>query len=150
METAESFRDQARSQLQSFFSLAYAMLIIAAVVGVLGLANTLVVSVLTRTREIGMLRSTGALRRQIRAMVLVEAATLALVALVLALPLAWALSAGTIGGQRATLGFTVDYLYPWFLVPPLAIAALGLAALASLIPARRAGRLQVVAALRFD
>ena len=150
VDTPESIKAQGREQLQGFFGLAYAMLALAALTGLLGLANTLVVSVLTRTREIGMLRSAGALRRQVRGMVLVEAATLALVAFVLALPLAWILSASAISGQRQALGLSIDFLYPWGLLIPIGIAALFVAGVASLIPARRAGRLDPVVALRFD
>ena len=87
IDTPESTKDFAFSQLRGFFSLAYVILIAAAVAGLLGLANTLAVSVLARTHEIGVLRSVGTLRRQIRQMVLVEAITLALVAFVLAVPL---------------------------------------------------------------
>lgn len=150
VETTESIRSQSRAQLAGFFGLAYAILGVAAVIGMLGLANTLVVSVITRTRELGVLRSVGTLRRQVRGMVLVEAATLALVAFVLAVPLAAVLTAGLIDGQRAALGFTIDFLYPWGLLLPLGTTVLLLAAAASLIPARRAGRLEVVAALRVE
>jgi putative ABC transport system permease protein len=150
VETPAVVLAQARAQLRGFFSLGYAILLIAAVIGFLGLANTLVVSVLGRTREIGVLRSTGVLRRQVRRMVLVEAITLAAVAFVLALPLGWLLSAGIISGQRAQLGFSIGFVFPWGLVLPLALMAFVLAAIASLVPAGRASRLQVVAALRFD
>jgi putative ABC transport system permease protein len=126
------------------------MLILAAVTGMLGLANTLVFSVLLRTREIGMLRSAGAVRRQIRGMVVVEAATLALVAFLLAIPLGSLLAAGLIAGQRRTMGFTVHFTFPWALVMPVGIIAVVIALLASLLPARRAGRVEVVSALRFE
>ena len=150
MNTSSRIKEQAQAQLQGFFALAYALLFVAALVGVLGLANTMVVSVLSRTREVGMLRSTGALRRQARAMVLVEASTLALVAYLLALPLGWLLSTGIVVSQRATLGFTINYAFPWVLVPVLLLLTISVAGIASLIPARRIGRLQVVEALRFD
>jgi putative ABC transport system permease protein len=150
VNTPSSTKAAAHKQLRGFFSLAYAVLAIAALIGMLGLANTLVVSVLTRTREIGMLRSLGTLRRQVRVMVFVEAATLAVVAFVLALPLSLALAAGIIRGQRASLGFSIHFVFPWAVVLPLAIVTLVSAAVASLIPARRAGKLEVVAALRFD
>ena len=150
VDTTEMVRDRARTQLSTFFSLGYATLAIAAIVGMLGLANTLIVSVITRTREVGVLRSIGARRRQVRGMVLVEAVTLAMVALALAVPLSAVLAAGIISGQRATLGFTVDFLFPWALVPILGLVTLLLAGLASLLPARRAGRMEIVTALRFD
>jgi putative ABC transport system permease protein len=150
VDTPKHVRDRATAQLQGFFAMGYAILGVAAVIGLLGLANTLVVSVLTRTRELGVLRSVGALRRQVRRMVLVEAGTLVLVALVLALPLGAVLAAALVTGQRASLGFTISYEYPWALVLPLSFAALVVTAVASLVPSRRAGRLEIVEALRFD
>lgn len=149
VQTSDDIRSAAHAQLQGFFALAYALLFVAALVGILGLANTMVVSVLARTREIGMLRSAGTLRRQARAMVLVEATTLALVAYLIALPLGWLLSTGLVVSQRAYLG-TITYSFAWFLVPVLILVAVLVAAIASLVPARRIGRLQIVEALRFD
>ena len=150
VNTNARIKEDAQAQLQGFFGLAYALLFVAALVGVLGLANTMVVSVLSRTKEVGILRSAGVLRRQARAMVLVEASTLALVAYVLSLPLGWLLSTGIVVSQRAALGFTIDYAFPWTLVPVLLFVTLIVAGIASLVPARRIGRLQIVEALRFD
>ncbi|HJR24434.1 MAG TPA: FtsX-like permease family protein [Acidimicrobiales bacterium] len=150
VSTTEQTLEDARAQLQGFFGIGYAMLGIAGVVGVLGLANTLVVSVLTRSREIGILRTTGARRRRVAGMVLVEAATLVSAAVLLAAPLGAVLAFGIIDAQRATLGFTLEFTYPWALLPPLAITTLVLAALAALVPARRAARLEIVETLRFD
>jgi putative ABC transport system permease protein len=150
VDTPDSLKDYAFEQLQGFFSLAYVILIAAAVAGLLGLANTLAVSVLARTHEIGVLRSVGTLRHQIRRMVLVEAVTLALVAFLLALPLALLLSLGTSAAFRGAIGASIELTLPWAFLPPLLVTTLGVAAAASLIPARRAGRLEPVAALRFD
>lgn len=150
VNTNARIKEAAQAQLQGFFGLAYALLFVAALVGVLGLANTMVVAVLSRTKEVGILRSAGVLRRQARAMVLVEASTLALVAYVLALPLGWLLSTGIVVSQRAALGFTIDYSLPWSLLPVLLFVTLIVAGIASLVPARRIGRLQIVEALRFD
>ena len=92
VQTASSAKQQAQTQLGGFFRVFYAVLLVAAVVGLLGLTNTLAMSVIQRLREIGILRAIGTRRRQIRNMVVVEAATLVLVALLLALPLGWLLS----------------------------------------------------------
>jgi len=150
VDTATTVKAQAHAQLQGFFSLAYAMLLLAAVTGMLGMANTLVFSVLLRTREVGMLRSIGAVRRQVRGMVLVEAATMAIVAFLLAVPLGAVLAAGLIAGQRRTLGVTSHFTFPWALVVPIGITALVIALVASVLPARRAGKIEVVSALRFE
>lgn len=143
-------RDFAEAQLAGFFSIAYVILLVAVVISMLGLANTLVVTVLDRTREIGVLRSTGARRRQIRSMVTAEAITMALVAFVLALPLGAALTWGIINVQSESLAAGIDYQFPWRLLGPLAVLTLLVAALASALPARRAARLEIVDALRYE
>ena len=143
-------RAYAESQLAGFFGIAYAILVVAVGISLLGLANTLVVTILDRTREIGVLRSTGARRRQIRRMVLVEATTMATVALVLAVPLAALVSFGMIDAQRTAIAAGLDYAFPWVFVLPLGVVTVAVAALASVLPARRAGRLEVVDALRFE
>ena len=126
------------------------ILVAAAAAGLLGLANTLAVSVLARTHEIGVLRSAGTLRRQIRQMVLVEAVTLASAAFVLALPLGLLLTLGTSAAFRGAVGASIELTLPWAFLPPLLVTTLVVAAVAALVPARRAGRLEPVAALRFD
>lgn len=143
VDTPEGTRAYAFAQLQGFFSLAYVMLGLAAVIGLLGLANTLAVSVISRTREIGVLRSAGTLRRQVRAMVLVEAITLSSVAFVFAVPLGALLTADDFSPE-------LEFVYPWSWLLPLAVVTLAVSAIASVLPARSAGRLEPVAALRFD
>jgi putative ABC transport system permease protein len=150
VQTSEAAKAQARAQLRGFFGLAYALLVVATVVGMLGLANTLIVSILARVREIGVQRTVGALPRQVRRLVLVEALTLAGVAIALAVPLSLELTAGIVRGQRATLGFSVEFQYPWATVVPVAALALLVAAAVSVRPARRASGIPIVEALRFD
>lgn len=150
VDTPADTRAFARGQLDGFFSLAYAILTLTAVISMLGLANTLVVAVIARTREIGVLRSHGARRRQVRRMVTVEAAIMTFIALVLALPLTALLGLGLVAGQRATLGADASYRFPWSFVLPVGVAAIVLAALAASIPARRASRLEIVETLRFE
>lgn len=143
-------REYATSQLAGFFSLAYAILAVAAIISLLGLANTLVVAVLARTREIGVLRSYGARRRQLRGMVTIEALVMCAIAVVLALPLAALMAGGLISGQRSTLGAEIGFRYPWALIPPFALGALVVAAAAAAVPARRAARLEIVDTLRAE
>jgi putative ABC transport system permease protein len=150
VDSPESTRDWAFGQLQGFFGLAYVILVVAAMAGLLGLANTLAVSVLSRTREIGMLRSVGTTRKQIRRLVLVEAITLALVAFVLAVPLGFLINLGSAAAFKGAIGASIEATQPWGALPLLLVLTLGVAALASILPARRAGRLEPVAALRFD
>jgi putative ABC transport system permease protein len=57
----------------------YALLALAVVIGILGVVNTLALSVIERTREIGLLRALGLTRRQLRTVIRVESALIALV-----------------------------------------------------------------------
>jgi len=150
VDSPESTRAWAFGQLQGFFGLAYVILVVAAIAGLLGLANTLAVSVLSRTREIGMLRSVGTTRKQVRRLVLVEAITLAAVAFLLAVPLGFVINLGSASAFSGAIGASIEATQPWGVLPFLLVLTLGVAALASFLPARRAGRLEPVAALRFD
>ena len=105
--TLRDVKERAADQLAGFFGIAYAILLVTTVIGMLGLANTLAVSVIHRTREIGILRSAGGRRRQVRGMVLVEAATLVLVAHVLALPLGHLIGIVAVNGFGRTLEIDV-------------------------------------------
>ena len=150
IQTAGEFKAEALSELNGFFSVFYAILLVAGTVGVLGLGNTLAMSVLQRFREIGILRAVGTRRRQVRSMVLVESTTLALVALVLSLPLGAFLSVLFVRTSATVMGSTVPYVFPWTFVPVTGALAAIVAALAAIGPARRASRLQVVTALQFE
>ena len=75
-ETQADIREEVRGQILTFFQIIYAILLIAAIVGLLGLANTLAMSVLQRFREIGILRAIGVTRSQAWRMVLVESSTM--------------------------------------------------------------------------
>ena len=91
-ETADVVKQEAQTQVGTYFQIVYAILAIAAIVGLLGLANTLAMSVLHRFREIGILRAIGVTRSQTWRMVLVESLTMGLTAFVLSMPLGWLLT----------------------------------------------------------
>jgi putative ABC transport system permease protein len=146
-------QDQRAASLRGFIGyirILYAIVMVAGVIGMLGLANTMAISVLRRTREIGVLRAVGTGRRQLRGMVFVESATLALVALALSVPLGWLLSVSLIRGAGDATGAIYRYVYPWTSIPALGAIALVIAVLAALAPARRAARVDPVTALRFE
>ena len=133
-----------------FFSIFVVVVLVALVVGLLGLANTLALTVFRRTRETGILRAIGTERRQLAGMILVESLTLAGGAALVAVPLGALLSALIVKAVSAEIGASVDYAFAWNMVPVVVVTAAVLGALAAWLPARRASRVEIVEALRFS
>ena len=150
IETSAEVREEARNQVSTYFQIVYAILAIAGIVGLLGLANTLAMSVLHRFREIGILRAIGVTRSQTWRMVLVESATMGLTAFVLAIPLGFFLTALVLESTSDGFGFTLDIVYPWSWIPFVALFGLAIAVIAAIAPGRRASKLHVVSALQYE
>jgi putative ABC transport system permease protein len=115
----------------------------------LALVNTLAISVLARTREIGMLRAVGSTRRQVRRMVMAESLLLS------AIGTAFGILAGVWLGYAlveamSTIGWPMPYFFPWAGILLTIAVGLGFGVLAAYIPARSAARLNVVDALHFE
>jgi hypothetical protein len=125
-------------------------LAIAALVGLLGLANTMVTSVLQRFREIGILQAVGSSTREIRRMVVTEALALTSAAFVLSVGLGFVLSRLLLRGDVVPAGLDGAHVFPWAAVPILASLAAVIALGASIAPSRRATRLTPVEALRYE
>ena len=121
---------------------------IALLIGILGIANTMAMSVFERTREIGILRALGWKRRQVLLLIELEAAVLGLGGGVLGIVVGWAALR-----LLATLPQTASIVSASF-PPSLLAQALGIAVLAGLAagvyPAWRGARLSPVEALRHD
>lgn len=143
-------KEMARGQIAQYFRIVYAILLVAAIVGLLGLANTLAMSVLRRFREIGILRAIGVTRSQMWRMVLVESTTMGLAAFVLSIPLGWLLAWLVVRDTSAGFGFDVPVVLPWAWIPAVAAFGLAVAVVAAIAPGRRAARLEVVTALQYE
>ena len=148
--TAAQIAANVRTGLRRATGLYNALLFVCLLVSMLGLGNTLAMSMYERRREIGVLRAIGTARRSVARMVLTESATLVLVALVLALPLGVATAALTINVIAGTFGFEPAFVYPWRVIPGLVLIAAAVSLVAALIPARRASRVDIIDALRLD
>lgn len=127
------------------------MAVLLAVVGALGLAGTMSINVLERTREIGVMRAVGATGRAVRRIVIGEGVLIGvlswLVGAVLAVPVSRFLSSAVgISFLRAPLSYTFSLTGAgvWLIIVML------LAALASLLPARNASRLSVREVLAYE
>jgi putative ABC transport system permease protein len=141
----------ARDTMDQGMALVNVQVLIAMGIGFLGIVNTLLISVLRRTREIGLLRAVGATRAQVRRTIVIEAAFIAAVGALLGVV------AGLVGAavplRTFTLritGFWVPFAVPWGTIALAMAASLVLGLAASWAPARRAGRMDVLDAVAYE
>ncbi|MDN3024075.1 ABC transporter permease [Streptomyces sp. S.PB5] len=147
VQTRDEYAQSSAGGIDMMLTLVYALLALAVLIALLGIANTLTLAIHERTRELGLLRAVGQTRSQLRAMVRWESVLVAAFGTVgglgLGAFLGWVLVKASDGASDSAFAFAM---------PPtqLAIVALvGLAAgaLAGLRPARRAARLDVLRAI---
>jgi putative ABC transport system permease protein len=132
-------------QIDQLLNAITGLLVLSVLIAVLGIINTLALSVIERTRELGLLRAVGLQRRQLRRMIRVESVVIAVYGAILGLGVGvcfgWAL-VRALHSQGVT-EFTLPY---GRLVQVLIVAALA-GVLAAALPARRAARLDVLEAV---
>jgi putative ABC transport system permease protein len=145
IQTRAQFEKAQAQQVNQLLGLVYALLALAVVIALIGIVNTLMLSVFERTHEIGLLRAVGMKRRQIRAMIRSEAVILSLFGAIIGVIVGTAL--GTAFAASLKQQGITDIVIPFgSLVVFLFIAALmGLGAASW--PARRAAKLDVLAAI---
>ncbi len=147
----QEFKTQTRDAIEQSFAYTRAIEIIALIVGMLGLFNTLLISILERTREIGMLRAVGSTQRQISRMIfwesLFQGSLGALVAVFSGVLIGWMFVRFSLVDS---LGWVIQ-----FHVAPLSIlltlgAGVAVSILAGVIPSRRASRMIIIDALEYE
>ena len=141
----EAFKAEQRSQVNQLLYLVYALLGLAIIIAILGIVNTLALSVFERTREIGLLRAVGLSRPQLRRMVQLESIAIAVLGAVLGIGLGLLFG---IALQRSQAESGLDVLaVPWLLLLVFVVLAAAVGVLAALWPASRAARLDVLRAI---
>ncbi len=148
VQNIEEYKDSIAAQIDQLLGLVYALLALAVLIALLGIANTLALSTLERTRELGLLRAVGMTRRQLRSAVRWESVLIALFG--------------------ALLGAVVGVFFGWvivkaledegfsaFEVPYVQFAVIGVLAviagvLASGRPAWRAAKLNILDAIAME
>jgi len=146
VETRDQFVQSAAGQIDQLLNIVYVLLILAIIIALMGIANTLSLSIHERTRELGLLRAVGQTRSQARSMVRWESLIIAIFGtvggLVLGIVLGWALmKAVGVEQEVARFALPIDQL----VVVGLIGALVGV--LAGLRPAYRAARLNVLEAV---
>ncbi|MGL5929200.1 MAG: ABC transporter permease [Dermatophilaceae bacterium] len=136
---------QQREPIDQLLYIVYALLGLAVVIAVLGIVNTLALSVIERVREIGLLRAVGLSRRQLRTMLRLESVAIALLGAVLGIGLGLAFAVAL---QRSLIDDGIDVLaVPSGQLAGFVLVAAVVGVLAALWPGRRAARLDVLRAI---
>jgi putative ABC transport system permease protein len=148
LQTRDEYVDSQVAQIDQLVNLMYGLLALAVVIAVLGIANTLSLSVYERTRELGLLRAVGASRRQVRGTVRWESIITALLGAVQGLVI------GVLFGYAVIVALRDEGLES-FSLPVVGLIAVVLVALvagvvAAIKPARRAARLDILRAVTVE
>lgn len=136
------------AQFQVAFSAIYILFAILAFPSLIAMINTLTISVIERTREIGMIRAVGGTRKQIRAMVMAESLLMAGIGAVF----------GIVGGiylgyvlvTAVDVIFPMGYTFPVNGIAAAIVVGVLVGVFAAVIPARQAARLEIIQALRYE
>ncbi len=149
LQSAAGLKKQMQTEISRQFNIFNAIVAIAVIVSLLGVINTLAMSVLERTRELGLMRALGASRWQVRNSMLDESLLItcagALAGLLLGLLIGYVWVMG-LGGVLPGVAFHL----PVTTITGVAVASVALGTLAAILPARRAARLDVLAALKYE
>jgi putative ABC transport system permease protein len=147
VQTRDEFKANFEAPINKLLNLLYALLALSVIVSLVGIINTLVLTVFERTRELGMLRAVGMTRRQVRMMIRYESIVTALMGAALGMVVGVFLAALV---THALSSSGIVFAVPWIEIVYFVIAAILVGILAAVIPARRAARLNVLHALQYE
>jgi putative ABC transport system permease protein len=145
VKNQDEFAQEQREPIDQFVLMIFALLGLALVIAVLGIVNTLALSVIERTREVGLLRAIGVSRPQLRSMITLESVVIAVL--------------GALLGVALGIGFGVALMYavrdqglevisvPFVQLAIFLVLSIVIGVLAAVFPARRAARLDVLRAI---
>jgi len=151
VEAGSSFTQSITEYIAILTAFLIVMALLTALVGSIGMAGTLSMNVMERTREIGVLRAIGAYNTVVMKLVLIEGLLIGLISFVLGAALSFPITAvladvisQAIFGTSASFAFTIQGFAIWFGV------MLALSALASFIPARSASKMTIREVLSYE
>ncbi|MEU3479015.1 ABC transporter permease [Streptomyces sp. NPDC033754] len=139
------YKEDLKDQVGQLLNIVYGLLALAIVVAILGVVNTLALSVVERTREIGLMRAIGLSRRQLRRMIRLESVVIALFGALLGLGLG--MGWGTAAQKLLALEGLGVLEIPWPTILTVFVGSAFVGLFAALVPAFRAGRMNVLNAI---
>jgi putative ABC transport system permease protein len=145
VQTRSQFEQASAASVNQLLGLVYALLGLAVIIALIGIVNTLMLSVFERTREIGLLRAVGLSRRQVRTMIRSEAIILAIFGAIIGIVIGSVMGVALVAALRHQ-GITETVLPAGRLLLFLVLSGL-LGLVAASWPARRAARLDVLRAI---
>ncbi|MEU4498207.1 FtsX-like permease family protein [Streptomyces sp. NPDC023998] len=145
VQNQTDFKQELKDQIGQLLNIVYGLLALAIIVAVLGVVNTLALSVVERTREIGLMRAIGLSRRQLRRMIRLESVVIALFGALLGLGLG--MGWGTAAQKLLALEGLGVLEIPWPTIITVFVASAFVGLFAALVPAFRAGRMNVLNAI---
>ncbi len=147
VQDLEEFTEAQTGPINTFLTIIYGLLALAIIIALIGIANTLSLSVLERTRELGLLRAVGMSRRQMKRMVRTEAAIIAVFGTLIGLVI------GIVFSIALTIAISADtpdlftYKLPVAQLVVITVVAALAGVVAAWLPARRAAKLDVLDAI---
>lgn len=151
LQTNAEYRNEVQTAIKQSFRITYAMEAIAIIIAVIGIINTLMVSVLDRTREIGMLRAIGFTKEQIRKVIVSEAGVMGIIAG--AFGAASGIGFTLIITQiilREVIGWTTPFVFPTVSVATGFLLAVFVSMGAGFYPAWKAASTNIIRALEYE
>jgi putative ABC transport system permease protein len=148
VQSVDEYKDAIGGQFDSILRLMLGLLALALIIALIGIANTIALSVIERTRELGLLRAVGTSRRQLRASIRWESAIIAVFGTLLGL------AVGVLGGwglitALSDEGFT-EFRIPYGQIIAVVLIAAAAGIVAALLPAWRASRMNVLDAIHTE
>jgi putative ABC transport system permease protein len=147
VQTPSAFAKSQMSWVSQVLAIIYVLLALAVVVSLLGIVNTLALSIVERTRELGMLRAVGMTRRQVRRMIRHESVITALMGAALGIAVGLFL---TVMVTIALRGEGVQFAVATGPIVAFVVVAVVAGIVAAIGPARRASRLAPLVALAYE
>lgn len=145
VQTRDEYREAAGAQFDIFLNVLYALLSVSVLIGALAVVNTMTMSTMERTREIGLLRAIGLARNQVRSVLLLESVVIALLGAVIGLGAGCLVGAAAVFSQQR-----LPLAMPWPQLAALVVLTTAIGILASLWPARKAAQRPILTAIQSD